>query len=54
MPGVNKILFQQALTYIEDIDDENINHLQIKEKVDIRHILSFFKKQIKDWNKNVV
>lgn len=46
--GLNFKLFCIALTYIEDIEDDNIEHLQPVENVNKQDIREFFEKQIRE------
>lgn len=47
LPGMTKKIFAMQIIYIEDIDDENIMHLNPKYKVSLDDIRVFFDKQIK-------
>ena len=51
LPGLTKRLFQVALTFTDDIIDDNINHLSPTHKISKKEIESFFLKKIKEWNK---
>jgi predicted nucleotidyltransferase component of viral defense system len=44
--GINFKLFASALMYIDDIEDENINHLEPKEKLSLYEIRGFFEKEL--------
>lgn len=46
-------LFQRAIIFINDIEDENIKHLKPKYKVDLRKIQTHFSSEIKKWNKTL-
>ncbi|MGC8617079.1 MAG: nucleotidyl transferase AbiEii/AbiGii toxin family protein [Desulfurella sp.] len=45
--GINFKVFASALLYIDDIEDENINHLQPKEKLSLHKIREFFEQELK-------
>lgn len=49
MPGMNMRLFQMALTYTDDIVDDNIQHLEPRFKISKSQISQHFQKQILDW-----
>ncbi|MBI9038272.1 MAG: nucleotidyl transferase AbiEii/AbiGii toxin family protein [Bacteroidales bacterium] len=51
MNNLNLTLFQRALCYTDDIEDENIEHLKLKYNVDIKEIEKHFIKKIKEMNK---
>ena len=51
IPGLTKRLFQIALTYTDDIIDDNITHLSPSHSVTKKEIEFFFLKKIKEWNK---
>lgn len=51
MKNLNKTLFQRALVFVEDIEDENIKHLSPKYRLSLSEIANHFHKQIKLWNK---
>lgn len=51
LPGLSKRLFQIALTYTDDIIDDDISHLSPQKKVSKKEIETFFLKKIKEWNK---
>jgi hypothetical protein len=51
LPGLTKRLFQIALTFTDDIIDDNINHLSPVHLISKKEIESFFLKKIKEWNK---
>ena len=51
--NLNKTLFQKALIYIDDIQDENIGHLNPKYDVSLQHISEHFSQEIKKWNLNL-
>lgn len=44
--GINYKLFLVALLYIDDIEDDNIEHLKPKEKINKKQIREFFEKRI--------
>lgn len=45
-------LFQRALIFTDDIEDENIKHLKPIKSISLKEISTHFAKQIKAWNKN--
>lgn len=47
IPGMTKKIFCMQLIYIDDIDDENINHLQPRIKISLTEIQKHFEKEIK-------
>lgn len=47
LPGITKKVFAMQLTYINDIEDENIAHLSPKYNVSIAEIQKHFEEQIK-------
>lgn len=47
IPGMTKKIFSMQLPYIEDIDDERIEHLNPKYKVTLDEMRIFFEEQIK-------
>jgi len=47
LSGLNFKLFASALIYIDDIEDENINHLDPKIKLSLKEIQHFFEKELK-------
>jgi len=49
MPEINVKLFQMSLIYIDDIEDENIEHLNPKYKIKLKDIQFHFEKEIKEW-----
>ena len=51
LPGLSRRLFQVALTYTDDIIDDNIKHLSPAHSVSKKEIESYFLKKIKEWNK---
>jgi len=51
LPWLTKRLFQIALTFTDDIIDDNINHLSPVQLISKKEIESFFLKKIKEWNK---
>jgi len=44
--GINFKLFAVALLYIDDIEDENITHLQLKKSITKKEIRDFFQKEL--------
>ncbi len=53
IPNLNLSLFQKALVFTADIEDESIEHLKPKYKVGLKQIEEYFVKQIKLMNKNI-
>lgn len=51
LPGLTKRLFQIALTFTDNIIDDNINHLSPVHLISKKEIEAFFLKKIKEWNK---
>ncbi len=51
MKNLSKTLFQRALVFIDDIADENIQHLKPKKTISLLQISKHFQTQIKNWNK---
>lgn len=49
MPGINKRLFQMAMIYTEDVEDDNINHLNPIYTVTKKDIANHFQKEIDHW-----
>lgn len=47
LPGITKKVFAMQLTYINDIEDENIKHLSPKYNVTLAEIQKHFEEQIK-------
>lgn len=47
IPGMTKKIFCMQLIYIDDINDENINHLQPRIKISLTDIQKHFEKEIK-------
>ena len=47
IPGITKKIFSMQLVYIEDIDDERIEHLNPKYKVTLEEMQIFFEEKIK-------
>ncbi|MGA1846354.1 nucleotidyl transferase AbiEii/AbiGii toxin family protein [Deferribacter abyssi] len=45
--GINFKLFAAALLYIDDIDDENIDHLEPIKKLSLKEIQKFFEEELK-------
>jgi len=46
IPGITKKIFVMQLTYVDDIEDENIKHLQPKYQVSLKEIQKRFEAQI--------
>jgi len=46
VPGITKRIFAMQLTYIDDIEDENIKHLHPKYRVSLKDIQKSFEAQI--------
>jgi len=44
--GINFKLFAVALLYIDDIEDENITHLELKKSITKKEIRDFFQKEL--------
>lgn len=53
MPGINERLFQMALTYTADIEEDSIVHLQPKYKVTKEEIGKHFEKKVFEWLKEL-
>lgn len=49
MPGINKRLFQMAITYTADIEEDNIAHLEPKYAVLKEDIRQHFEKLVFEW-----
>jgi predicted nucleotidyltransferase component of viral defense system len=49
LDGINFKLFATALIYIDDIEDENIAHLNPTYKLTLKQIRDFFEKELKDY-----
>jgi Nucleotidyl transferase AbiEii toxin, Type IV TA system len=47
IPGITKKIFSMQLVYVEDIDDETIEHLNPKYKISLDEIRIFFEEEIK-------
>ncbi len=52
MKNLSKLLFQKALIFTSNIDDENIKHLHPTHKVTLNDMAKHFEKEIRKWNKN--
>ena len=52
MPGLTKKIFAMQISYVEDIDDESIQHLNPKYGVTLPEIHMYFEEQISDFIKN--
>lgn len=48
--NLTKSLFQRAILFIDDIEDENIAHLQPAYQVSLKSIQAHFTHRIKEWN----
>lgn len=46
LPGITKKVFAMQLTFIEDIEDENITHLSPKYKVSLKDIQTHFDREL--------
>jgi len=51
MPEINKKLFQTALVFTDDIEDDNIDHLKPKYDVNSDKMRKSFEAQIYEWIK---
>lgn len=49
LPGISVKLFQNALIFISDIDDDSIAHLKPKFKITIKKIAAHFEQNIRLW-----
>ncbi len=47
LDGINLKLFISALLFIDDIEDENLDYLELMEKISLKEIRDFFEIQIK-------
>jgi len=47
LPGMTKKIFGMQITYIEDIEDESINHLRPKYSISLTEIQKHFEREIK-------
>lgn len=52
MPQINRRLFQMAMSFTDDIEDESIQHLKPRIKITKEEIGKHFQKEIFDWLKN--
>jgi predicted nucleotidyltransferase component of viral defense system len=50
MRNLSRTLFQRALVYTEDLADEDLSHLELKEPVTAKQISQHFIKAIQSWN----
>ncbi len=50
LPGVTAKLFQNALIFISDIEDDSIKHLKPKYNVTLKKIAAYFEHNIRLWN----
>lgn len=53
MTNLTKTLFQRALVFTKDIEDENIDHLQPTYNVTLQEIEDHFYKKIEAWNESL-
>jgi len=53
VPAINTRLFQTALIFVDDIDDDNITHLNPKYNVSKQKISKHFENEIKVWLKTI-
>jgi len=51
MPEINKKLFQTALVFTDDIEEDNIGHLKPKYDVNLDKIRKSFEVQVYEWIK---
>ena len=51
MPEINKKLFQTALVFTDDIEEDNIGHLKPEYDVNLDKIRKSFEVQISEWIK---
>jgi predicted nucleotidyltransferase component of viral defense system len=49
IPGLTLKLFQNALVFVKDVDDESIKHLKPKYKLSLNKIASHFEQTIRLW-----
>ena len=49
LPGITVKLFQNALIFVSDIEDDSIKHLKPKYKISIKKIASHFEQNIRLW-----
>lgn len=49
MPGINQRLFQMAMIYTDDVEDDNINHLKPRYNLTKQEIAAHFQKEIDQW-----
>ena len=49
MPGMNKRLFQMAITYTDDIVDDSIHHLEPKYEISKAEIGAYFQEKVFEW-----
>ena len=47
VPGMTKKIFYMQLPYVQDIDDETIEHLKPKYKITLEEMQTFFEREIK-------
>ena len=52
IPGITKKIFAMQISYIEDIDDESIQHLNPKYNVTLSEIHKYFEEQISTFIKD--
>jgi predicted nucleotidyltransferase component of viral defense system len=53
IPGISKKVFQTALTFTDDIEEDDILHLTPRYNLSKKDIENHFIKQIKTWNKSL-
>ena len=49
LPGMTKKIFAMQISYVEDIDDESIQHLKPKYNIDLMQIHKFFEEQVSEF-----
>lgn len=49
IPGITLRLFQNALIFIKDIEDDSIKHLKPKYKVTLKKVATHFERNIRLW-----
>lgn len=50
-PGINKKLFQMALLFTDDINEEEKVELKLTEKITLKEIQKHFEKEVRNWLK---
>ncbi len=53
MNNLSMSLFQRALTFTDDIEDESLKELEPKYNISIKEIENYFLQQVKNWNKKL-